>query len=464
MVKRLFGPALTLVPSRLTAAFMAALLAILASTYASTSAPAEYEYTLRPGDALEVSVVGIPALKQRALIGFGGKISLALIGEIKVSGLTLPQAEAKIAQDLSNKVYQGPTTGSEGQYLILPSDVVVTVAEYRPIYVNGDVAKPGEYPFRPGMTVRQVIAVAGGYGLTRFGVTNPYMASADLRAEYAALWSELAREEARAWRLHGELGEGNITAVADNRQATVITAGGTFMKAEAQQYQARLADRDKDATYLHQAIEKASAELDTLAAKRRDDEEANKADNTDLERVRQLYSKGLATIVRVSDARRSALLSSDQLLQTIVQIANIERQRSEYQRELDKISSRTRIDDLRELQEAELRLVQIRSRIKSTDEKLSYTGLLRSQLRSDGDAKLVLKVHRMSDDGSGHTISANQDLFLAPGDVVEVTLQSELPGRVAGLAPEGTAEPGATPGSSSRLAAGLTTSREDDVP
>ena len=41
--------------------------------------------------------------------------------------------------------------------------VVATVVEYRPIYVNGDVSKPGEHPFRPQMTVRQAVALSGGY-------------------------------------------------------------------------------------------------------------------------------------------------------------------------------------------------------------------------------------------------------------------------------------------------------------
>ena len=68
---------------------------------------------------------------------------------------------------LSRKLYQQRTPdGRESVTPIAPDAVLVTIAEYRPVYVNGDVTKPGEQTFRPGMTVRQAVALAGGYEIT----------------------------------------------------------------------------------------------------------------------------------------------------------------------------------------------------------------------------------------------------------------------------------------------------------
>jgi polysaccharide biosynthesis/export protein len=411
---------------------------VLVVCLASSSAFADYK--LQPGDALEVAVVGIPALKQQAVIGVEGKISLPLIGEVKVGGLTLPRAKAEISQDLANKVYRGSGSGGgEVPYLILPSDVVVTVAQYRPIYIDGDVAKPGAQDFRPGMTVRQAIAVAGGYGLARAGVANPYMEAADLQAEYRALWSELDLQEARAWLARAELGDGKVRPVAD-REPGALRSGSAFMAAANEEYRARIAERNKDETFLQQAMGKTNEQLNMLTAKQRDDEEGSKADIDDFRRVQQLYRRGLATITRLSDTRRSALLSSDQLLQTIVQISNIERQRSQYGRELEKGRSQDRVRDLAELQNAELRLAQITARLQSTNEKLRYMGLLRSQL-SAGSGTRVITVHRM-DDGKPQTIVApNEDLQLAPGDVVDVALQNDRNDVVATLPPAAPKQP-----------------------
>ena len=41
--------------------------------------------------------------------------------------------------------------------------MAVEVIEYRPIFVLGEVAKPGQFPYQPGMTVVTAVAVAGGF-------------------------------------------------------------------------------------------------------------------------------------------------------------------------------------------------------------------------------------------------------------------------------------------------------------
>ena len=171
--------------------------------------PAIGEYKLQSGDILEISVTAVPDLKQRAPIGVDGEIALPLVGQIKVGGLSISEARAKITQDLSNKVYRQSTIdGREIPKLILPEEIVVTAVEYRPIYVNGDVARPGEHAFRPGMTVRHAIAIAGGYDLMQQSrLANPLLQAADFRAEYQALWAEFATQQARIWRLRAELGE-----------------------------------------------------------------------------------------------------------------------------------------------------------------------------------------------------------------------------------------------------------------
>jgi polysaccharide export outer membrane protein len=39
----------------------------------------------------------------------------------------------------------------------------VEVIAYRPVFVLGEVNKPGQYPWQPGMTVVTAVAVAGGF-------------------------------------------------------------------------------------------------------------------------------------------------------------------------------------------------------------------------------------------------------------------------------------------------------------
>jgi polysaccharide biosynthesis/export protein len=82
----------------------------------------------------------------------------------------------------------------------------VTVAEYGPIYVDGDVSKPGEYPYRLPMTARQAMALSGGYDTMRMRVRDPFLDLADLRSEYETLWIELPKNE-RMCGVKSDLGE-----------------------------------------------------------------------------------------------------------------------------------------------------------------------------------------------------------------------------------------------------------------
>ncbi|MHC2576709.1 protein involved in polysaccharide export with SLBB domain [Bradyrhizobium diazoefficiens] len=65
---------------------------------------------------------------------------------LPVAGLP-PEIRAKIGAALTSKVFRQRTLdGREVVVVIDANEVTTVVAEYRPIYVNGDVSKPGEYP------------------------------------------------------------------------------------------------------------------------------------------------------------------------------------------------------------------------------------------------------------------------------------------------------------------------------
>jgi len=79
-----------------------------------------------------------------------GAISFPLLGELQVRGLTVRELETKI------------TEGLRGRFLINPR-VNVSIREYRPFFVRGEVANPGGFPFKPGLTVEKAVSMAGGF-------------------------------------------------------------------------------------------------------------------------------------------------------------------------------------------------------------------------------------------------------------------------------------------------------------
>ncbi|MEG3092742.1 polysaccharide biosynthesis/export family protein [Sphingomonas sp. PB1R3] len=124
---------------------------------ASAATPADpaatlpiYAYALSGGDRVRVVVFGDPALGGEFTIGGAGFISLPLIGEVEVRGLTSTQLQDRIVARLSDGYVKDPR-------------VAVEVLTTRPFYILGEVNKPGQYPFANGLTVLGAVAQAGGY-------------------------------------------------------------------------------------------------------------------------------------------------------------------------------------------------------------------------------------------------------------------------------------------------------------
>lgn len=381
------------------------------------------EYRLNAGDVLEIAVAGVPEMRHRAPVNLDGAISLPLIGQLDVLGLPLSQVRAKIQALLPTKVLNQRTSeGRENPVVISPDEITVSIAEYRPVYVNGDVAKPGELTYRPGMTLRQALALAGGYDIMRFRMDNPFLESADLRSEYHALWTEYARGRARIARIRSELGEAAGERGHDGDELPIPRDVAARIKSlEAEQLTTRTADYEKEKVYLKAAIKQSNQKVAVLTEQQKKEQEGTDADAADLERVRDLFQKGTIPITRVTEARRFILLSSTRLLQTMAQTAQFEKERDELGRKLERLDDQRRLELLRELQDAVVVLSNTRSRLQSVGEKLVYTGIVKSQLVRGTGANPELVLFR-KDNGAIARSIVDEDIELMPGDVVEVAL------------------------------------------
>jgi len=116
----------------------------------ATAADSIDEYQLNAGDKIKIHVLGEPDLDVETRLGASGNIRYPFLGRIHVSGMTLTELEHKISSELKDG------------YLVDPQ-VRVSMEEFRPFYVNGEVKSPGAYPYQPGLNVRKAISLAGGF-------------------------------------------------------------------------------------------------------------------------------------------------------------------------------------------------------------------------------------------------------------------------------------------------------------
>ena len=120
--------------------------------YAAAPMPAAYDtaYKLDAGDKLRVVVYGQEGLTNTYAIDAGGSITMPLIGSVPARGRT----PAGLASEITGKLRNG--------YIRDPS-VAVEIEAYRPFFILGEVAAPGQYPYVPNMSVESAVAIAGGF-------------------------------------------------------------------------------------------------------------------------------------------------------------------------------------------------------------------------------------------------------------------------------------------------------------
>ncbi len=109
------------------------------------------DYIIGSGDTLQVSVwKELEASVPVATVRPDGKITVPLIKDVEVAGLTPPEAEQRITERLAKFITDPNVT------------VVVATINSKKIYIVGAARKEGPLPYTYGMTVLQAISEAGG--------------------------------------------------------------------------------------------------------------------------------------------------------------------------------------------------------------------------------------------------------------------------------------------------------------
>jgi polysaccharide export outer membrane protein len=390
------------------------------------------EYLLAPGDVLEIQAVGIPDLQHRVMIDLNGQASFPLIGDVKAAGLSVAELRKQVKSILSTKAFRPRELDQQGRLVsrgevvtVSPDEVTLTVAEYRPIYLNGDVANPGTQPYRPGMTVRQAIALAGGYDTMRFRGRDPFLDSSDFRGDYYELWTEFAKVRAQAERFQAEL-DGKSALGQPKLDDLPLPSGVTskIVDLEAQRLSVDNSDHQKEKQYLENAVQQEDGRIVTLRQQRETEQKDADTDAAEFKEIQANFNRGLVPMTRLSETRRQTLFSATRMLQTTALIDQVERERSEFARRLERVQDQRRDNLLAKLQDNNVRLATIRARLQAVGDKLLYAGVVRSRLARGAGGEPDIKVYRNDNDTSGN-MPANEQTSLMPGDVVEVRLRLE---------------------------------------
>jgi len=365
---------------------------------------ARAEYALGSGDTLELTVFGRADLNRRAKIGIDGNIIFPLIGEMKAEGLSLTAMRTRIREHL------------EKSDAVRGSDVVLELIETRPFYIHGDVARSGAYPYNKGLTVRHAIAVAGGLDTARGKSVSTPRELSELRGRYNQARSEFLKLQIRVAALQAEINNSTDIGTA-LREYAQKGRSQDLVDTEIQSLKTRAAERQKQQEFLRTSLKLANEEVSALERSQQQDEEARKQQVAETARVAELSARGLTESRRVTEEQRATVLLKSREMDTAARLALARRQREEILWNIAKADER-RFVALEELNSAVARLADARIQVDSLSEQITLMGAAGGQFPNEESVDLQVKIYRNG--GPKEGISADADLELSPGDVVEV--------------------------------------------
>ncbi|WP_379923352.1 polysaccharide biosynthesis/export family protein [Erythrobacter sp. R86502] len=109
------------------------------------------EIQVAPGDKIRIAVQDLPAVNGDYAVDETGSISVPLIKQVKVAGLSYARIEEALTRRLIDQdILKNPVVTVQG-------------LDLRPVYIIGEVRQPGELVYRQGLTVFAAVSMAGGY-------------------------------------------------------------------------------------------------------------------------------------------------------------------------------------------------------------------------------------------------------------------------------------------------------------
>ena len=370
------------------------------------------DYQLAPGDRLTIVVYDQPQLSGQFIVDGGGGILLPLAGAVSLSGLTLADAQKLIQDRFADGV------------LVQPA-VSVRINDYRPIFVSGNVRKPGSYRFMIGQSVKAAIAAAGGEGdpieLNFNGAMSEFITTEQrlrqLEADQAALVMRKARLEAQRdgqdnfiMPMHVGLSYRNVDF--DRAYSAESDIFSRLAESYRMQIQALQSQRPRIET-----------EVDAVASQIAKQKERLLIVNNRLSDLELLFSKGLLTKVVLQNQQIEKSLVEGQIFSLEAQVASFRRNVGELDIKLGDVKANYLRQILSDLQDTSQRLREVDTSLGPTRRLLEVKA---KAAGSDVDeSEYTIRISRVRD-GAMITFEATEDMMLSPGDVVEVKLKRRI--------------------------------------
>lgn len=387
-------------------------------------------YRLGPQDRLRVKVYDWrtgsaeihewTALTGEFAVDAAGNVSLPLVGEVPAADKTTSQLAQLLADRLKDRIG-----------LAQRPDASIEVVSYRPFYIVGQIEKPGEYGYRPGITVLQAISIAGGLVRPQEGNLLDYERDAlTQRGELRVLETERQALIARQARLDAEIDGADSITFPEALQAQATDPEiARAMREEQLLFETDRSALQSQTESLGQAKILLQHEVETLSAKEASVLHQLALAKKELDQINGLVAKGLAAVPRQLQTEQNASQFESSLLD--IQLSSLRAQQdiARIDRDLSDFRDKQRSQFLAEAR-------QVRTSLDSANERMSTTQTLiyQSEVRAPQvTARQAVNARRVPVysitrrvNGVFRTDKTSESYLVEPGDTVHVDQPPDL--------------------------------------
>ncbi|MGY4158548.1 exopolysaccharide production protein ExoF [Bradyrhizobium sp. USDA 4461] len=380
-------------------------------------------YKLGASDRVKIKVQEWPDLTGEYTVAADGAIALPLIGDVDAAG----RRPNDLAREISDRL-QRRSEDSERPV------TAVEIIQYRPFSIVGDVQRPGQYPYRPGLTVLGAISIAGGYYRPEFGLLR-------LDRDMAMAQGELRTLSMKQYRLLAR--EARLTAALAGR--TDIVVPPQLDRKDNPEISSILQDERSALELENNAVRSEQAEFEKLKALYESETEslrgqvsalAQERDSTQeqLKQFRALSARGLALAPTVFSMERSLAQIVNEQLTIQTSIVRAQESVALATRQLHERMQERMKADTRDLEQTRDNIAEVRARIKTqgdllTEAQIGAPAEARERL-AQKDRRSGFTLVRRTGDATEEIVADEADP-VQPDDIIKIPTIHSAPYEVS---------------------------------
>ncbi len=339
-----------------------------------------------------------------------GAISIPLLGPVDVGSKDETALATDIAQKLKDKVG-----------LITEPAATIEVLGFPAVYVVGDVAKPGEYQFHPGLNILQALAMSGGE--TRAEATlQTSLDVTKLVGDLKEVDDAIIRASARIERLEAEMA-GETSLRIEQQPNSSDPFKTAIYKQEEAIFAARANEIGRQTKSISELRDLLSEEISVLEQKTANADANIKSMQQQLQSTISLVERGALVPTRQSEVERTLRSFQTDRLDLVVSIMRARQGITQATRDLEGLYDRRHTEVATDLQSERAALTQLKFK-RETSQQLLYRNLSSvGPTKTDEKPTLKFVIVRRTD-GKDTELDASETTAMVPGDVLKVTLRA----------------------------------------